>query len=329
MPVSLHGRSLLTLADFSADEIRYLLDLAAQLKAKKKQGLYQPALLGKNLVLLFEKTSTRTRCAFEVAAHDEGAHVTYLDMAGSQMNKKESLEDTAKVLGRFYDGIEYRGFAQKTVEDLAAFSGVPVFNGLTDQDHPTQVLADLLTIGEHVHKPLNQVRLAYVGDTRNNVALALMTGCAKMGMTFVGLGPKSLAPDAGFWTQVQAEAARSGASVSLADDPAKVRNVDVVYTDVWVSMGEEDLLAERAALLTPYRVTQALFGYMIRENGIFMHDLPSCHDFETAMAQKALAQGYDIREVEDEVYRGARSVVFDQAENRLHTIKAVLVAMMG
>jgi len=329
MSINLKNRSFLTLLDFSKEEIRYLLDLSRDLKSKKRAGVAGNALAGKNIVLLFEKTSTRTRCAFEVAAHDEGAHVTYLDQAGSQMSKKESLEDTAKVLGRFYDGIEYRGYSQATVEALAAFSGVPVFNGLTDDDHPTQILADLLTIEEHVAKPLEKVKVVFVGDCRFNMCKAWMAGCAKMGMKFAGLAPREFWPDTAFRAKIDEIAAKSGAEVVFSDNPDDIHGADVVYTDVWASMGEEDQMAERVKLLTPYSLDAALFDRLAGPDAVFMHDLPSFHDFETVTAKKALEAGLDIREVTDEVFRGPRSVVFDEAENRMHTIKAVLVAAMG
>jgi len=329
MPVNLRGRSFLTLLDFTGDEIRYLLDLAHNLKAKKQAGIKGELLQGKNIVLLFEKTSTRTRCAFEVAAYDEGAHITFLDQASSQMNKKESLEDTARVLGRFYDGIEYRGYEQQIVESLAQFSGVPVFNGLTDIDHPTQILADLMTIEEHVPKPLKKCRVLYIGDTRNNMSLAWMITAAKLGFEYIGLGPKELFPDSGLIAKRNGEASALGGSVRFIDNPDDVSDADVVYTDVWVSMGDEDKLEQHVKLLTPYRVDQYLFDKVVGREGIFMHDLPSIHDSETTFAKKAAEIGLDVREVTDEVFRGARSVVFDEAENRLHTIKAILVASLG
>jgi len=326
MTVNLKGRSFLTLVDFSAEEIRYLLDLAHDLKAKKKAGIFEYNMKNKNVVLLFEKTSTRTRCAFEVGALDEGAHVTFLDSGSSQMGKKESLEDTAKVLGRFYDGIEYRGFDQKVVEDLAKFSGVPVWNGLTDVDHPTQILADLMTIEEHIDKPLKDIKVVFVGDTRNNMAYAWMYGCAKMGMTFVALGPKELAPDPAVMDVVAKLSAESGANISFSSDVADVAGADVIYTDIWASMGEEDQIPERVRLLTPYKVTEEMMAAAKNPNVIFMHCLPSYHDFETKNAALWKEKGYDIREVTDEVFRSPASVVFDEAENRMHTIKAVMVA---
>lgn len=331
MAVNLKGRSFLTLMDFTPEEIRYLLDLSHDLKAKKRAGIYNYVLRGKNIVLLFEKTSTRTRCAFEVAALEEGAHVTFLDSASSQMGKKESLEDTAKVLGRFYDGIEYRGYKQEVVEDLAKYAGVPVWNGLTDVDHPTQILADLMTIEEHVAKPLNKVKLVFAGDVRNNMSYAWMYGCAKMGMHFVALGPKELIDqvDKDAMNRALEVAKETGAIIELSDDVNSVKGADVIYTDVWASMGEEAQIPERVRLLTPYKVTMDMIKLTGNDDCIFMHCLPSFHDFETKMAKEQMEQGYDIREVTDEVFRSRHSVVFDEAENRMHTIKAVIVATIG
>ncbi|CCJ32684.1 MULTISPECIES: ornithine carbamoyltransferase [Caloramator] len=329
MPVNLKGRSFLTLKDFTPLEIRYLLDLSHDLKAKKRAGIRQNLLEGKNIVLLFEKTSTRTRCAFEVAALDEGAHVTFLGANDSQMGKKESLEDTAKVLGRYYDGIEFRGFKQETVELLAKYSGVPVWNGLTDIDHPTQVLADLMTIEEHVAKPLNKVKMVFVGDTRNNMAYALMYGAAKMGMHYVLLGPQELWPDSKVVEEMKEVAKETGAKIEVTDNiDEAVKGADVIYTDVWVSMGEEDQMPERVRLLTKYRVNMDMIKKTENPDVIFMHCLPSFHDFETKVAKEAKERGLDVREVEDEVFRSRHSVVFDEAENRLHTIKAVMVATL-
>lgn len=329
MPINLKGRSLLTLKDFAPDEIRYLLDLSKDLKNKKRLGLRGDLLAGKNIVLLFEKTSTRTRCAFEVAAYDEGAHVTYL--TNSQMGKKESIEDTAKVLGRFYDGIEFRGYSQETVEMLAKYSGVPVWNGLTDLYHPTQVLADLLTIQEHVNKPLNQVKLAYVGDARNNMAHSLMIGCAKMGMHFTAVAPKSLHPLESLVEEMSALTQQTGGSITITEDiPLGVEGADVLYTDVWVSMGEEDQFDERIRLLLPYQVNMDMVRSTGKKECIFLHCLPAFHDLETETAQE-IEKAFGIKEMEvtDEVFRSNHSVVFDQAENRVHTIKAVLCATLG
>lgn len=329
MPTNLKGRSFLTLMDFTPEEIRYLLDLAKDLKAKKKAGILdEPLMKGKNVALLFEKTSTRTRCSFEVACLDEGAHVTYLDAKSSQMGKKESIEDTAKVLGRLFDGIEYRGFAQSTVEDLAKYSGVPVFNGLTDVDHPTQILADMLTIEEHCTKPLNKVKVVFCGDIRNNMCYAWMYGCAKMGMHFVAYGPASLKVDEKVLAAANAVAAETGAVIEVSDDIAAIKDADVLYSDIWASMGEEDKIPERVELLTPFKVTMEMLEATGNPDVLFLHCLPSFHDFETTMAKEWMDKGYDIREVTDEVFRSKHSVVFDEAENRMHTIKAVLTAMI-
>ena len=330
--VNLKQRSFLTLKDYSQEEIRYLLDLAHKLKKSKKEGRIGKTLEGKNIVLLFEKTSTRTRCAFEVAALDEGAHVTFL--SNSQMGKKESIEDTAKVLGRMYDGIEFRGFQQKTVEDLMKYSGVPVWNGLTDVDHPTQTLADFLTIEEHLSKPLNEVKFVFTGDIRNNVCYGLMYGAAKMGMHFVCLGPIFGAPFfiCGVILQYcQTEAEKSGGKLEVLDNVEEaVQDADVIYTDIWVSMGEDEALYKpRVEMLSPYKVTSEMMQKTGKDSTIFMHCLPSFHDFETEVAKAKYEQGIDIREVEDEVFRSSQSVVFDEAENRMHTIKAVMVATIG
>ncbi|MCI7146658.1 MAG: ornithine carbamoyltransferase [Firmicutes bacterium] len=331
MAVNLKGRSFLTLMDFSPEEIRYLLDLAKDLKSKKRAGIKSEMLKGKNICLLFEKTSTRTRCAFEVACHEEGAHVTFLDSKSSQMGKKESLEDTAKVLGRFYDGIEYRGYDQKVVEKLAEYSGVPVWNGLTDVDHPTQILADMMTIEEHVQKPLGQVKVVFCGDVRNNMSYAWMQGCAKMGMKFVAYGPEKLAQDVDskVLKQAEEEAKKTGASIEISSKESCLEGADVIYTDIWASMGEEDKIPERVKLLTPFRVTSDMLAATRNPHVIFMHCLPSFHDFETSLAKEQKEAGYDIREVTDEVFRAACSKVFDEAENRMHTIKAVIAATIS
>ena len=331
MGVNLKGRSFLTLMDFTPEEIRYLLDLAKDLKAKKKAGIKGTLLAGKNIVLLFEKTSTRTRCSFEVAAMDEGGGVTYLDSKSSQMGKKESIADTAKVLGRFFDGIEYRGFSQETVEALAKYSGVPVWNGLTDVDHPTQILADIMTIEEHISKPLDQVKVVFVGDIRNNMAYAWMYGCAKMGMKFAAYGPEELAVqvDADVVARARAVAAETGAEIVVSSDPECLKGADVIYTDIWASMGEEDQIPERVRMLSPFKVTEEMMAATGNPDCLFMHCLPSFHDFETSMAAEQMALGYDIREVTEEVFSGKNSVVFDEAENRMHTIKSVIVATIG
>lgn len=329
MAVNLKGRSFLTLMDFSPQEIRYLLDLARDLKAKKRAGICGDRLKGKNIVLMFEKTSTRTRCSFEVACHDEGGHVTYLESSGSQVGKKESIEDSAKVLGRFYDGIEYRGFSQKTVEDLARYSGIPVWNGLTDDDHPTQILADMMTMEEHISKPLNKTKVIFCGDIRNNMAYAWMYGCAKMGIHFVAYGPDELEVDGNVLEAARKAAAETGSVIEVSSDPACLKGADVIYTDVWASMGEEDQIPGRVKMLTPYKVTMEMLKATENPDVLFLHCLPAFHDFETKMAREWKEKGYDIREVTDEVFRSRHSVVFDEAENRMHTIKAVLVATIG
>lgn len=328
MPVNLKGRSFLTLKDFTPDEIRYMLDLAQDLKAKKRLGIRNKSLDGKNIVLIFDKTSTRTRCSFEVAAADEGAHVTYL--SNSQMGKKESLEDTAKVLGRFYDGIEYRGFKQSVVEDLARFSGVPVWNGLTDEYHPTQILADFLTVREHIAKPFNKIKFVYVGDARNNMGNSLMIGCAKMGMHFTALAPKELFPSEALVDEMKEVCRETGGTITLTENVADVEGADVLYTDVWVSMGEEDKYAERIRQLEPYRVTMDTVRATKNPDVIFLHCLPSFHDLETAVGKDVYEKfGLKEMEVSDEVFRSKYSKVFDEAENRMHTIKAVMVATLG
>ena len=331
MAVNLKGKSFLTLMAFTPEEIRYLLDLSHDLKAKKRMGIRGDLLEGKNIVLLFEKNSTRTRCAFEVACHDEGGHVTFLDSGSSQFGKKESIEDSAKVLGRFYDGIEYRGFDQKVVEDLALYSGVPVWNGLTDVDHPTQILADLLTIEEHIAKPLNKVKVVFCGDIRNNMSYAWMYGCAKMGMHYVAYGPDKLAAelDKDVMENVQKVAAETGAIIEVSSDPAVLKGADVLYSDVWASMGEEAEIPARVEMLTPFRIDMDMIKATENPEVIFMHCLPSFHDFETTMSATQKELGYDIREVTDEVFRSRHSKVFDEAENRMHTIKAVMVATIG
>ena len=326
--MNLRGRSFLSLLDYSPEEIRYLLDLSHKLKKEKAARLFPERLKHKNIVLIFDKASTRTRCAFEIAALDEGAHVTFL--SNSQMGKKESLEDTAKVLGRYYDAIEYRGFGQQIVEDLARFSGVPVWNGLTDSDHPTQVLADLMTIEEYAHKPLNQIHLCYVGDARNNMGNSLMIGCAKMGMAFTAIAPRALWPDEDLTARMLALAKSTGAKISFSESLDAVAGADAVYTDVWVSMGEESQFAARIALLEPYRVTMDLMNQTGNPDVLFLHCLPSFHDLETVVG-KEVFEKYGLKEMEvsDEVFRSRHSVVFDEAENRMHTIKAVMVATLG
>ncbi len=330
MAVNLKGRHFLTLKDFSPDEIRWLLDLASELKTKKRLGIPGDLLKGKNVVLLFEKTSTRTRCAFEVAAMDEGAGVTFLGSGDSQMNKKESVEDTARVLGRFYDGIEFRGFAQKTVEELAAHAGVPVWNGLTDLYHPTQILADMMTIREHVPKPLNRVKLVYAGDARNNMGNSLMIGCSKLGMDFAAYAPRDLWPEEGLVEEMRAVARETGGSIECSDRIDIVRGADVLYTDVWVSMGEEAMFEERIPQLRDYQVNMEMVEKTGNGDVIFLHCLPAFHDLNTTVGRQIHEEyGLTAMECSDEVFRSKHSRVFDQAENRLHSIKAVMVATIG
>jgi ornithine carbamoyltransferase len=331
---NLKGRSFLTLRDYSKDEILFLLNLAKGLKAKKKgeehcATLDGHLLDGKNVVLIFDKSSTRTRCAFEVAAYDEGAHSTFL--TNSQMGKKESIEDTAKVLGRMYDGIEYRGYSMQLVKDLATFSGVPVWNGLTDDDHPTQVLADFLTALEHTGKPIEKIKLAYIGDGRNNVSNALMIGAAKVGMDYSIGTPYELFPSTTLLSEMREVADENNSHINVYSNPYEaVLDADVIYTDVWVSMGEEAKTAERIKLLKPYQVTMKLLEASGNKNVIFEHCLPSFHDLGTAIGEQVFKE-YGLKELEvtDEVFRSSHSVVFDEAENRLHTIKAVMVATMS
>ena len=326
--MKLTGRSFLTLKDFSTEEILHLLGLAIRLKQKKKEGRRDLLLAGKNIVLIFDKTSTRTRCAFEVASFDEGAQVTFL--TNSQMGKKESIEDTAKVLGRYYDAIEYRGSSQKLVEELAQYSGVPVYNGLTDIDHPTQVLADFMTAMEHIDKPLDKMKLVYVGDGRNNVAKALMIGAAKVGMDCTVASPPSLTVEKEFLDELAPVAKETKSTLKCLTDPYEaVEHADIIYTDVWVSMGEEDKMAERIQLLEPYRVTMKMLKAAKNPDVIFEHCLPSFHDLETVIGKDVYERfGLKEMEVTDEVFRSDASVVFDEAENRMHSIKAVLVATL-
>ena len=329
MAVNIKGRSFLTLKDFSAEEINYLLELSLDLKRKKRAGIRGDLLAGKNICLIFEKTSTRTRCAFETAAFDEGGNVTFL--TNSQMGKKESVEDTARVLGRFYDGIEFRVFKQSTVEVLAEFSGVPVWNGLTDLYHPTQVLADFLTLKENTPKPLSQCKLVFAGDARNNVANSLMIGAAKLGMDFTAVAPAELHPDKALINEIRAAAEKSGSVIEITTDiDAGLKGADAVYTDVWVSMGEEDKFEERIKLLEPYRVNMKMIEAAKNPEVIFLHCLPSFHDTETSVGAE-IADKYGITEMEvtDEVFRSRFSKVFDEAENRMHTIKAVMAATIG
>lgn len=328
MPVNLKGRSYLKLLDYTPEEILYLLNLAADLKAKKRMGIIGETLRGKNIALIFEKTSTRTRCAFEVAAYDEGAHVT--NLTNSQMGTKESIEDTARVLGRFYDGIEFRGYKQETVEALAKYSGVPVWNGLTDEFHPTQFLACMLTIMENVAKPLSEVKLTFVGDAKNNVANSLLIGCAKLGVSFTAIAPKECFPSAEIVNAAEELAKQSGSVITITTDKAAVLGSDAVYTDVWVSMGEGDKFAERIALLSDYTVDSAMMKATGNPRAIFMHCLPAFHDLGTSVGRDVNERfGMSEMEVTDEVFRSSASRVFEEAENRLHTIKAVMVATMS
>jgi ornithine carbamoyltransferase len=332
MPLSLRNRHFLKLLDFSREEILFLLDLAASLKAAKKGGYEVERLKGKEICLIFEKTSTRTRCSFEVAAYDQGAHVTYLDPQSSQMGHKESIKDTARVLGRLYDGIEYRGFDQTIVETLATYAGVPVWNGLTDEFHPTQILADVLTMREHSFKPLPQISFAFLGDAANNMGNSLMVGGAILGMDVRLVGPKDRWPDKALVAEARELAARSGGSLTLTDDPKKgVKGVDFVYTDVWVSMGEpHDVWKERIKLMKPYQINRELLASTGNPATKFMHCLPAFHGRDTKVGEEMFeAFGIAEMEVTDEVFESAASIVFDQAENRMHTIKAVLVATIG
>ena len=332
MSCNLKNRSFLKLLDFTPEEIQYLLDLAADLKRAKKEGTEKPRLTGKNIALIFEKTSTRTRCSFEVAAHDQGAHVTYLGPTGSQIGVKESMKDTARVLGRMFDGIEYRGFGQSIVEDLAKYAGVPVWNGLTNEFHPTQILADFLTMREHTDKPLNQVSYAYLGDARYNMGNSLLVGGAKMGMDVRIVAPKALQPAKELVDQCQAIARETGARITITEDPeAGVKGCDFVLTDVWVSMGEPaEVWKERIGLLKPYQVNSALMAATGNPACKFMHCLPAYHNLETKVGREVYEKfGLDGVEVTEEVFESPASIVFDEAENRMHTIKAVMVATLG
>ncbi len=330
MGVNLSGRSFIRLLDFSTEEIEYLLKLSKNFKDMKRAGVPHRYLEGKNIVLLFQKTSTRTRCAFEVGGMDLGMGVTYLDPGSSQMGKKESIEDTARVLGRMYDGIEFRGFAQEDVEELAAKAGVPVWNGLTDLWHPTQMLADVLTMQENFNYDLKGRTVVFMADAANNVARSMMVVCAKLGMNFVGCAPKTNWPDPALVEECSAIAAGNGCAVRLTEDPREAcTGADVIYADVWVSMGEPDeVWAERIENLEPYRVTEEVMGYAA-DDAIFLHCLPSFHDTNTTVgAEKAEQFGITEMEVSDEVFESKRSKVFDEAENRMHTIKAVMYATL-
>lgn len=332
MAFNLRNRSFLKLLDFSPKEIQFLLDLSADLKAAKYAGTEQQQLKGKNIVLLFEKDSTRTRCAFEVAALDQGAHVTYLGPSGSQMGKKESMKDTARVLGRMYDGIEYRGYSQDIVETLAKYAGVPVWNGLTTEFHPTQILADFLTMREHTDKPLNKVAFCYLGDARNNMGNSLMVGATKMGMDFRAAAPKACWPSEELVAKCREIAKETGAKITLTENVAEgVKGCDFLYTDVWVSMGEPDSVwEERIKLLKPYQVNKKAMDLTGNPNCKFMHCLPAFHNRETAVGEDMFKKfGLDSMEVTEEVFESNASIVFDEAENRMHTIKAVMVSTLG
>lgn len=328
--MTLKGRSFLTLKDYTPEEILYLIDLAEELKEKKKQGIMHDSLVGKNIVLIFEKTSTRTRCAFEVAAYDLGMHVTYLDPSGSQMGSKESIADTARVLGRMYDGIEYRGFGQENVEELAKHAGVPVWNGLTNEFHPTQMIADMLTIREKFGK-LAGLKFVYMGDARYNMGNSLMVACAKLGMNFVACTNKKYFPDNELVEYCIDVASETGATITLTEDIEEATTgADIIYTDVWVSMGEpESVWEERIHDLLPYQVNEKAFE-KAKETAIFMHCLPAFHDLNTKIGQDVYKKfGLTEMEVTNEVFESARSVVFDEAENRMHSIKAIMKATLS
>jgi len=328
--MDLKGRDFLKLLDFSTEEIRYMLDVARDLKAKKKAGIAHDTLRGKNVALIFEKTSTRTRCSFEVAAHDLGMGTTYLDPSGSQIGKKESIEDTARVLSRMFDGIEYRGYGQDIVEELARYSDVPVWNGLTNEFHPTQMLADLLTIEEHLGR-LKGVKLVYMGDARYNMGNSLMVACAKMGMDFVACTSRNYFPEEGLVNTCKEIARATGGSITLCEDVAEAtKDADVLYTDVWVSMGEPDEVWEaRIRELRPYQINKAVMDNA-KDTAIFMHCLPAFHDLKTGIGRKIYEKfGLEEMEVTDEVFESPQSVVFDEAENRMHTIKAVMAVTLG
>jgi len=332
MPVNLRNRHFLKLLDFTPEEIKFLLDLAADLKKAKYAGTEQQFLKGKNIALIFEKSSTRTRCAFEVAALDQGAHVTYLGPSGSQIGQKESMKDTARVLGRMYDGIEYRGYGQEIVEELARYAGVPVWNGLTNEFHPTQILADLMTMIEHSSKPLNKISFCYLGDARYNMGNSLLVGAAKMGMDFRTAAPKAFQQGEDLVAECKTIARETGAKINITDNlDEAVKGVDFLYTDVWVSMGEPDSAwAERIRLMQPYQVNMSVLEKTGNPDVRFLHCLPAFHNRETKMGEEIFQKfGLDGLEVTEDVFESKHSVVFDEAENRLHTIKAVMVATLG
>lgn len=332
MAFNLRNRNFLKLLDFTPQEIKFLLNLSADLKKAKYAGTEQQMLKGKNIALIFEKDSTRTRCAFEVAAYDQGANVTYLGPSGSQIGKKESMKDTARVLGRMYDGIEYRGYGQDLVETLGKYAGVPVWNGLTNEFHPTQILADFLTMMEHSDKPLHQVSFAYLGDARNNMGNSLMVGAAKMGMDFRAVAPKKMWPEEELVATCRAIAKETGATITLTDSVDEgVKGVDFLYTDVWVSMGEADhVWEERIKMMIPYQINQKMIDKTGNPKVKFLHCLPAFHNRETVIGEQIFQKfGIEAMEVNDEVFESPASIVFDEAENRLHTIKAVMVATLG
>jgi ornithine carbamoyltransferase len=332
MPFNLRNKSFLKLLDFTPSEIRFLLDLSFDLKKAKYSGTEQPRLTGKNIALVFEKSSTRTRCAFEVAAHDQGAHVTYLDPVSSQIGHKESVRDTARVLGRMFDGIEYRGFGQQIVEDLARYSGVPVWNGLTNEFHPTQVLADLMTMIEHSDNPLHSLKFCYLGDARNNMGNSLMVGCTKMGIDFRAAAPPACQPASDLVQTCREIAGSTGAKITITDNIAvAVKDADFLYTDVWVSMGEPaSVWEERVKLLKPYQINHQVLEMTGNKDVKFLHCLPAFHNRETKVGEEIFQKfGLECMEVTEEVFESPASIVFDQAENRVHTIKAVMVATLG
>lgn len=332
MAYNLRNRNFVKLLDFDPKEIKFLLDLSIDLKKAKYAGTEQKRLEGKNIALIFEKASTRTRCAFEVAALDQGAHVTYLGPSGSQIGKKESMKDTARVLGRMYDGIEYRGFGQEVVEDLALYSGVPVWNGLTNEFHPTQILADFMTMMEHSNKPLSEISFCYLGDARNNMGNSLLVGAAKMGMDFRSAAPRSVQPSDELVAQCREIAKETGAKITITEDVKKaVSGVDFLYTDVWVSMGEpESVWKERIELLKPYQINKSTLELTGNPDVKFLHCLPSFHNRETIVGEEIFQKyGLDGMEVTEDVFESEHSIVFDEAENRMHTIKAVMVATLG
>lgn len=332
MAFNLRNKHFLTLLDYTPQEISFLLDLAFTLKKAKYGGTERPTLKGKNIALIFEKSSTRTRCAFEVAAMDQGAGVTYLGPSGSQIGYKESMKDTARVLGRMYDGIEYRGFGQSVVEELAAHAGVPVWNGLTNEFHPTQILADFMTMMEHSRKALNQMKFCYLGDARNNMGNSLMVGAAKMGMDFRAAAPASIQPDDALVAKCKEIATGTGAKITITDDvKAAVKDADFLYTDVWVSMGEADeVWEERIKLLLPYQVNMDVIRACGNPDVKFLHCLPAFHNRETTLGEEIYQKfGIEAMEVSEEVFESEHSIVFDQAENRMHSIKAILVATLG